>query len=91
MNITNSQAGYATQDHILSKGFSIFDTIVGSDMGMSWELPQYKNEEMQILGGYWNYVIKDNEGNTLWEGWWNSNEEFDDTIAEIKNLKDNDN
>lgn len=85
MNITNDEAGYVTNEHIKSRGFEVFDTIEGNDMGqMSYSLDQYQNDKIQILGGYWNYVIKDREtGNKLWEGWWNSNEEFDQTINEL--------
>lgn len=71
-------------EHILSKGFEIYDTIVGDDMGqMSYELPQFKNDKYFIKGGYWNYVITDLEGKELFSGWWETNEEFDRTLEEI--------
>lgn len=51
---------------------------------ISYSMPQYQNDKVQILGGYWNYVVKDiKTGEKLWEGWWNSNEEFDATMAEL--------
>jgi hypothetical protein len=84
MNIHKDSAGYVTSKHILSKGFRIFDTIEGNDMGqMSYSMPQYKNDKCEILGGYWNYVIKDNKDQQVWEGWWNSNAEFDKTLIDL--------
>ena len=88
MNITNDKAGAVSHEHILKRGFKVFETIEGSDMGqMSWSMPQFKNDKIRILGGYWNYVIKPlNSNKTIWEGWWNSNEEFDETINEINKV-----
>ena len=85
MNIHEDSAGYVTGKHIESRGFKVFDTIEGNDMGqMSYSMPQYQNDKVQILGGYWNYVVKDiKTGQKLWEGWWNSNEEFDVTMTEL--------
>ena len=85
MNIHKDSAGYVTGKHIESRGFKVFDTIEGNDMGqMSYSMPQYQNEKVQILGGYWNYVVKDiKTGQKLWEGWWNSNDEFDTTMAKL--------
>ena len=82
MNIYKNSAGRASENHILNSGFEVFDTIEGNDMGqMSFSLPQFKNSRMKITGGYWNYTIKDiKTEEKLWEGWWNSNEEFDETI-----------
>ncbi len=86
MNIHNNSAGCVSGKHIESKGFEVFEIFEGNDMGqMSYSMPQYQNDKIQILGGYWNYVIKDREtGNQLFEGWWNSNEEFDNTIDNLK-------
>lgn len=84
MNIHTNEAGYATKEHILNSGFTIYDTFNGSDMGqITFELPQYTNGVIDIDGGYWNYEIKDKDGNQLWSGWWNSNDEFDETISVI--------
>lgn len=83
MNIRQNNAGYVTQKHIESKGFHVFETIEGSGME-NYTMPQYKNDKIKILGGYWTYYITDMKGKSLWEGWWNSNEEFDTTIAEIE-------
>lgn len=85
MNIHKDSAGYVTGKHIESRGFKVFDTIEGNDMGqMSYSMPQYQNDKVQILGGYWNYVVKDiKTGQKLWEGWWNTNEEFDATMTEL--------
>jgi hypothetical protein len=88
MNIRTNEAGYVTNEHILSSGFKVFETIKGNDMGQSsFSLPQYENDQFKILGGYWNYVIKDLNDKTLWEGWWNSNEEFDETINQLSALE----
>jgi len=84
MNIHKDSAGYVTAKHILSKGFEVFNTIEGNDMGqMIYLMPQYKNANCKILGGYWNYVVKDNDDITIWEGWWNSNCEFDKTMSDL--------
>tara|TARA_R110000822_G_scaffold248615_1_gene376224 strand:- start:1 stop:267 length:267 start_codon:yes stop_codon:yes gene_type:complete len=86
MNIHNDNAGYVTRKHIESVGFEVFDTIEGTDMGqMDYSMPQYQNDKVKITGGYWNYIVKDiKTGQKLWEGWWNSNDEFDGTMSELK-------
>ena len=91
MNILKDGAGYVTDEHIKKQGFEVFNTIEGNDMGqMSYSMPQYKNSKYRILGGYWNYIIKDiKTDRKLWEGWWNSNEEFDETIKNLKYESDN--
>jgi hypothetical protein len=87
MNIRKNSAGFVTKKHILKRGFKVFDIIEGFDYSM----PQYQNDKMQILGGYWNYVVKDiKTGNKLWEGWWNSNDEFDKTISKLNHENGND-
>lgn len=87
MNILKDSAGSVKSDHILSKGFKVFKTIEGNDMGqMSWSMPQYENTKCKIEGGYWHYVVSDHEGQKLWEGWWNSNEEFDKVMDELNLL-----
>jgi len=84
MNIKTDAAGAVKDEHIISKGFKVFDTIKGNDMGqMEWEIPQYTNGKVKIVGGYWNWVVKNMEGQKLWEGWWNSNDEFDATMTEL--------
>lgn len=84
MNIRKDSAGCVTNKHIQSKGFIIFDTIEGNDMGqMDYSIPQYKNDKYKIVGGYWNWTIQDLNGKKLWEGWWNSNEEFDETLNSL--------
>lgn len=88
MNIRTFNSGSVSEHHILSKGFEIFETIEGNDMGqMSYEIPQYTNGYITINGGYWNYVIKDKDGVVLFDGWWNSNDEFDETLEIINNGK----
>lgn len=84
MNIHTDAAGAVSDKHILSKGFSVFDVIEVNDIDSSSSLPQYTNEKIKIVGGYWHYVVKDMEDKKLWEGWWNSNEEFDQTVTEIE-------
>jgi len=88
MNIRTNEAGYVDDKHILKNGFKVFETIEGNDMGqMGYSLPQYQNDKFKILGGYWNYSVVDRKTeNKLWEGWWNSNEEFDKTISELEKL-----
>jgi hypothetical protein len=84
MNILKDSAGRVNHNHILSKGFEVFDIIKGNDMGqMEYEIPQYSNGKLKIIGGYWNWVIKNEKNEKLWEGWWNSNEEFNETIKEL--------
>lgn len=85
MNIFTNEAGSVTHAHIIESGFTVFDTIEGNDMGqMNYSLPQYTNGQLKIVGGYWKYVVQDDNGKELWSGWWNSNDEFDKTIADIK-------
>ena len=84
MNIRNDNAGCVSEKHILNCGFTIFDTIKGNDMGQSsFELPQFQNSKCKIIGGYWNYVIKNLAGETILDGWWNSTDEFDQTIKKL--------
>jgi hypothetical protein len=84
MNIHKDSAGCVTENHILGKGFIVFDIIEGNDMGqMSYSMPQYQNNKCKILGGYWNYTVKNNKDEKVWEGWWNSNEEFDNTMIDL--------
>lgn len=84
MNIRTNQAGAVSHEHILSKGFEVFETMEGEDMGqMSWSIPQYRNEKCVIVGGYWDWEIRDSNSNKLFSGWWNSNEEFDITLKEL--------
>ena len=84
MNIRNNDAGSVTHEHILNKGFKEYRNDGFNDMGQGWvDLPQFTNGELFINGGYWNYVVSDKDGNKLWEGWWNSNDEFDKTISEL--------
>ena len=86
MNICKDSAGYVTDEHIKSKGFEVFKVIKGEEMGqMSWEMPQWEDDKLQIVGGYWHYrVILKETDEVLWEGWWNSNEEFDETMNNLR-------
>lgn len=84
MNIRTIAAGSVTDEHIKSRGFVVFETIEGNDMGqMEYSIPQYTNGKVKIVGGYWTWYVKDMEGKTLWEGWWNSNDEFDETMKQL--------
>jgi hypothetical protein len=84
MNITTDKAGAVSLEHILSKGFTVFKTIEGNDMGqMDWSIPQFTNGEITIEGGYWTWVIYDKNRKELFRGWWNTNDEFDKTISEL--------
>jgi len=88
MNIHTNEAGMVEHEHILSHGFEVFATMNGNDMGqMSYEIPQYerKSDGLKIVGGYWKWEVKDGDGNTLIEDiWWNTNEEFDQTLKELE-------
>ena len=84
MNITRG----VSHDHILSRGFKVFETIEGNDMGqMSWSIPQYQNEKCKIVGGYWVWKVEDNNGKELLMGWWNSDEEFDREMSKLDMIK----
>jgi hypothetical protein len=84
MNVLKDNAGCVTHKHIKKKGFKVFNTIEGYD----YSLPQYENYKFQIVGGYWNWIIKDvKTGQQIWSGWWNSNDEFDKTILELETFK----
>jgi hypothetical protein len=92
MNIHKDSAGCVTENHILGKGFIVFGIIEGNDMGqMSYSMPQYQNNKCKILGGYWNYTVKNNKDEKVWEGWWNSNEEFDNTMIDLGMINDKQN
>lgn len=83
MNIRNSESGYVTHEHILKSGFVVTTTI----SGVGYELPQYrKGDNLFLTGGYWTHYLEDKHGNMLWEGWWNSNEEFDKTVSEVEKI-----
>ena len=86
MNIRTNDSGYVTNEHILKSGFKVDEEHVHSDMGQgSFTLKDFsKDGKLFLTGGYWNYYIKDKDGNLLFEGWWNSNEEFDNTIRELE-------
>lgn len=85
MNITKDSAGSVSQKHILSKGFKIYKIQEVNDMGqVAYEMPQYEREDgIRITGGYWSYNIENKNGDVLFTGWWNSNDEFDETIKHI--------
>lgn len=84
MNITTDKAGSMSSKHILDKGFEMYETIEGCDMGqLYYSMPQYKNNKYTITGGYWHYKVKNLKNEVVWEGWWNSNEEFDQTFKEL--------
>jgi hypothetical protein len=85
MNIKTDKAGVVSHEHIISKGFTVFETTEGSGMcGESWSIPQYTNGKIYIMGGYWTwYIRKTPQGDDLFDGWWNTNEEFDNTLEQI--------
>lgn len=88
MNIRTNDAGAVSESHIKSRGFSVYKIIEGSDMEQSsFSLPQFTNGELTIKGGYWNYSIY-KDGKSVFDGWWNTNEEFDETLREISAKKD---
>ncbi len=86
MNIRKDEAGYVTGKYILESGFKIDKENIYSDMGQgSYTLTDYsKNNKLFLTGGYWTYYIKNKQGDLLFEGWWNSNEEFDNTIIKLE-------
>lgn len=88
MNITNDSAGCVSFKFIQSQGFVEFDTLEINDMGQAhYSMPQFQNDKVKILGGYWRYEVVDIKTNkTLWEGWWNSDEEFLLTMKKLNAL-----
>ena len=86
MNIRKDEAGCVTGDYILKTGFKV-DKIHECNNGWdSWTLTDYSKDDLLFLtGGYWTYYIKNKNGKQLWEGWWNSNDEFDETIKQLEN------
>lgn len=86
MNIRTNDAGMVSDEHILKSGFKVDKENTYSDMGQStYTLTDFsKDGKLFLTGGYWTYHIKDKNGNLLFEGWWNTNEEFDRTIAELE-------
>lgn len=84
MDIKTNEAGAVEGEHILKQGFEVFDTIEGNDMGqMSWSIPQYRNHKCTITGGYWSWKVSDLKGKELIRCWWNTNEEFNQTMKEF--------
>lgn len=84
MNIRTNEAGSVDESHFRKRGFFVYDVIKGNDMGQcSFRINQYKNEQCTIEGGYWTWYVKDKEGKFLFEGWWNTNDEFDQTMNEL--------
>jgi hypothetical protein len=86
MNIRTNDAGYVTNEHILKSGFKLDEENTYIEMGQgSYTLTDYsKYDKLFLTGGYWTYYIKDKNGKTLFEGWWNSNDEFDETISKLE-------
>ena len=86
MNIRKDEAGYVTDDYIKASGFIVTKT----HTGQGYELYDYqKDGKLFLTGGYWTYYLRDRGGNLLFEGWWNSNEEFDTTIEEAEKSLNN--
>jgi len=86
MNIRRNGAGAVSNQHILKSGFKIDNERNFSDMGqMTVTMTDYsKCGKLFLTGGYWTYYIKNKDGNLLWEGWPNSNEEFDEVITKLE-------
>ena len=85
MNVRTNSAGYVSEKHILESGFIINKTTTYPDIDSSYTLTDYsKDDNLFLTGGYWTYYLKDKQGNLLWEGWWNTNGEFDETIKELE-------
>ena len=79
MNIRRQDAGMVGTKHITKRGFKVYEVI--DAMGEA-SLPQYKKGNAKINGGWWTYIVKiDDE--EVWSGWWNTEEEFDETMAEL--------
>jgi hypothetical protein len=80
MNIRTNEAGCVTNEH------KVDEENTYSDMGeSSYTLTDYsKDDKLFLTGGFWTYYIKDKKGKTLFEGWWNSNDEFDETIRKLE-------
>ena len=73
--------GCVTHEHILNSGFKV-DRVRDY---VDYTLYDYsKDGKLFLTGGYWNYMISNINGVILFDGWWNSNDEFSKTISEIE-------
>lgn len=87
MNIKTDAAGAVKNKDFEDLGFKIFETAEGSGMcGESWSIPQWsKDNRIFIVGGYWTWYIRTSpDGRDIWEGWWNTKEELEQTLKEIE-------
>lgn len=87
MNVRNNNAGSVSEDCILTSGFREISRKEYKELGVNGTtLCSYiKDDKLVLIGGYWNWYLKDKTGKLLWEGWWNNNEEFGKTVWEIEN------
>ena len=86
MNIRTDKAGAVTGKYFLSKGFKIDnETDVRDGERGGWTLTDYSKGNIHISGGYWTWYVKDKNGKSLGEYWWNTEEEFDKTLKQLEN------
>jgi len=85
MNERKWNSGCVTHEHILKSGFIIDKEHTVYATGDEFTLIDYsKGGVLFLTGGYWHYKIKTGDGTLVWEGWPNSNEEFDTVISTIE-------
>lgn len=86
MNIRTEKAGYPSEEEILEQGFKICGSWEYNDMGQAtYNFNDYsKDDKLFLSGGYWNYTIKDKDGNILFKGWWNTVEELKQTLTKLE-------
>lgn len=83
MNIRTNEAGSISHQDILNQGFSVAKIKEFSDMGQSTvTLTDYYKGNVLLTGGYWNWSLQ-KDGKEIFSGWWNSNEEFIQTLKDL--------
>ena len=87
MNIRTYNSGSISKENILNHGFRIDKTKDYPAIGESkYILIDYsKGNNLFLTGGYWNWYLKDKNGKLLFRGWWNTVEEFENTLKELNN------
>lgn len=84
MNQRKEGTGYPTEKDFLSFGFEVYEVQKVNDMGqMMVHLPQYIKNGYKINGGWWTYSMKDPQGKELFNGWWDTVEELEQTLKEL--------
>ena len=59
-------------------------------MGQKWNrIPQYTNDKVKNYRWILDLGVTDMNRQNFREGWWNTNEEFDVTMAELEQYRSN--